>query len=719
MRRNISCPVPDDERGRATWFSGLGWGVVFTLLCAACRGDEPVPHTLELARDFQPTPLDRQVESWESAPGADRTRNRSTPDGSGLRIEHTLRLEDWTPDPDKEGQWFSDIPRGACRFADRGSSRFRVDGREWPKAKNQAALVARGFALQGERLVLRPEPGAGPPAEAVLDLCLEHGREVDGRWMVRSGTFFGAGIPVWSGERESVVVSVPAQSRLSFRLSHTSATPQRTATFRLALDDAPLFEHSLPTAIEGGWHSIELPAAGKPEARLTFEVSGPPGLGVFFSPVICPLQRGSYAQRPWPEKRPNVVLFLADTFRADNLAEYGGAGDLTPNLNRLASGSVRFLEARSSASWTLPSINSVLTGLYPAQHGVNGTSRKLSADVDTLAEMFARAGYRTGAVTDAVFFTDSFGLEQGFEWFEQRDTPTWMLARTIEQARSFLEGDDGRPVFLVVHTYRTHGPFRTGREESKDAWIALLGDARVEFHVPRNPPQELRQKVMQALHERLRALYGEGVRAFDAGLGDFLGVLEDLRVLERGYLVFTADHGEAFGENGCMFHGGDLVDVCLRVPLLVHGHDLAPRAVGWSVSNVDVAPTLAHLAGLAPNPVWFGSSLLDADQHRVVFAFQIAEGDESQYAILEGHKKILAAGLEELCEGRTSRAYDLSTDRGEEQNLAGEAPWASELARRHAPLVRALLESGAKAGEAELDDQAREALEDLGYGGGD
>lgn len=204
----------------------------------------------------------------------------------------------------------------------------------------------------------------------------------------------------------------------------------------------------------------------------------------------------------------------------------------------------------------------------------------------------------------------------------------------------------------------------------------------------------------------------QGVRVLDERFGSFRRLLEERRVLTRGYLAFTADHGEAFGENGVMRHGGALWDSRIRVPLLVHGHDLAPRRVPWSVSNVDLAPTLARLAALAPDERWPGTSLLEADRDRSVFAFRL---NAEQIAVVEGRRKLLASGLEELAAGR-AMAFDLDTDRGEERSL-GDQEWAAELARRSAPRVRSFLEHGLRGSAAELDANDLETLQELGYGG--
>src|SRR6185503_19320650 len=113
---------------------------------------------------------------------------------------------------------------------------------------------------------------------------------------------------------------------------------------------------------------------------------------------------GKPGARPWSEPRPDLVLVLCDTFRADNLAEYGGDPELAPNLNRFTARALRFLDARSTAAWTLPSIGSILSGVFPGQHGGTDLDRGVVNEVETLAEVLSASGYRTAAITDSGLF---------------------------------------------------------------------------------------------------------------------------------------------------------------------------------------------------------------------------------------------------------------------------------------------------------------------------
>lgn len=561
-------------------------------------------------------------------------------------------------------------------------------------------------------------PGEGRPPAMRLAVRLENGRHDEGRWELRSGRFCGTGIPVWSGGREELALDVPPASELSFRFVHGGETEAGAVAIRVWLDGELLGERSFPGgAREPEFVSLALPARGKPGARLAFEVEGVPGLGAFFAPAIAPLARGRPGARPWAE-RPDIVLFLVDTLRADALAEGGGEATLAPNLNRFAASSLRFPAARANAAWTLPSISSLLTGFHPGQHGATDEDLSLPGFHRTIAERLAAAGYRTGAITDGSFFSPIFGLEQGFEWFTQREWPDWDLDLTLADAREFLERDDGRPVFLVVHTYRVHQPYRVGPDEDPSAYDALLEKARVTAGV-HSPTAAAGFRLAAQYAGELRALYQEGVRDLDRGFGAFLDELEARDFFAHGFLALTSDHGEALGENGEFFHGRTLWDVKLRVPLCVRGPGLAPRALPYAAGPVDLTPTFAELAGLPADPGWVGTSLLGLARDRASFAFQLGKKSR-EVALLEGTRKVmLPPELPRLASGRCEHAFELAEDPREEHDLVGTADWPAELTRRLAPALLGYLEPRGSAESAGISPELEEQLKALGYGGED
>jgi arylsulfatase A-like enzyme len=673
------------------------------LWLAAC-GPTAEPRWVPLARGFAPQPLFPLVQRWHAD---EDESDRIFEVLHGVQLEHLVRAEDWKDDG--EGRWSTPFGAGAFAYGIPGFLQVELDGASLAP-ENQAAGK---FSLEAGCLRITLAPGEAPPALLKVSQRFESGRPgPNDSWQVRLGEVVSAGIPVWSGAREELACDVPARSALCFQARWTSRLAPEPVLYRVRRDGQTVFEERIaPAELEhGAFRSVELPRG---PARLAFEVEGQPGLGVFYGPVIGPEQEGVLGARPWEGARPDIVLFLADTLRADGLACYGGDPGLAPHLNAFAARSLRCLRARAPAAWTLPSISSLFSGLAPGQHGATGKEEGLPGELETITELLARAGYRTGAITDGGYFTHNYGLDQGFEWFQQRDPTRWDLARTLEEARAFLERDDGRPLFLVVHTYRTHMPYRVGERESREDWAAL----QAEGYALLNRDDLEAGEGLRLLREsapRYRELYREGVRALDAGFGRFLAALEAHRFLEHGYLLFLSDHGEALGENDDIFHAGALWEVKLRIPLLVAGPGIAPRDLAHTATLLDVAPTLAGLARIPAAPDWPGASLLALAVERPAFAFRFEE-HAPEVAILDGQRKLFSAKPSELERGRCSAAYDLAQDPGEERNLAHEESWPAELARRWASQTLAQLESRARPLEVRLSPEQHRELEGIGY----
>ena len=447
-----------------------------------------------------------------------------------------------------------------------------------------------------------------------------------------------------------------------------------------------------------------------------------------------------------PAPKPDIVVFLADTFRADNLTFYGGQADVTPNLDRFAEDCLRVRQAWSPACWTLPSHASLFLGVFPFQHTAVRQDRTPGQGLVSIAQRLREAGYRTAAVTDGLFVSRKFELDRGFERFEEyqhRD-----LDRTLERARTLLAEEDGRPLFLFVQTYRTHEPY-TASQEAR----ARLED---RFAMDRSW-DELKETVLQAalaqveagdtaameaytagdfegmlelvglgaestpagrdMLERLRGLYLGGVYDLDRAFGGFLRDLDGRPRSDRTWLVFLSDHGEAFYEHGNLFHGHGIWEENLRIPLLIRGPGLRPRTLEHPATLVDLPQTLAEMAETAPDRGWLGTSLLSLDRERPVFAFDCAQNRDGFGVLLDRGLKVAFPADPEEVEARTvSHAYDLRADAGERSDLAGQ-PRPRTALDALADDVLELLKPRAAGGTADLDASDWRAMQDLGYAG--
>jgi arylsulfatase len=676
-----------------------------------------------------------------AVPVAARTGPAAAPSDGGPRLlqeegEQWIATElarvDWHA-MERPGRWRARPPlrspgRGMSALACL-SSGARAFEQQRSGQDGEAPGTPGTFALIGDWLVLQLAPDEEPPATTTLALHSAREPRASGVARVNGRRFSGSGFSVWPGERLELVLDVPPESELRVALCAEAllARPEeRSFRFRILLDGAALLEQALAEARDGvsARREVALPAAGARAARLAFEVAGPLGMTAFLEPLIVP--RAAAEPRAAP-RRPDLVLFLADTFRADNLALAGGPPGLTPNLDALARESRCYTQARSVATHTAPAHASLFTGQYPTRLSVDLFGHSLPEEVVTIAEELARAGYRTGAVTDSVIVSRSFGLSQGFDWFDELRAG---MASTHERVLSFLEHGDGRPTFLFVHTYRVHSPYvSSAATRARLASVlgpdppgetAALGD---ELMTIARAAADGRQGIDARARElagRYELRYRAGVAEFDQELGQLLAEPAVRALVDGGFLVFTSDHGEAFLEHDEVHHAGRVFEEQIRIPLLLRGPGIEPGVSAEPVSLVDVTPTLADLAGLAPGSSWQGRSLRGAGgSGRFLYAFECNEYRPSSVTVVAAEKKLIG-----LLDQRAREllgpyaAFDLARDPREGTDLlASGEPWPAELYEHLSAHRVELVEPLVERTPALLDAEQRDDLEALGYGG--
>jgi arylsulfatase A-like enzyme/thioredoxin-like negative regulator of GroEL len=389
-------------------------------------------------------------------------------------------------------------------------------------------------------------------------------------------------------------------------------------------------------------------------------------------------------------KAESVVIITIDTLRADHVGAYGFAGGRTPTLDALARDGVRFDKAWAPAPITLTSHASLFTGRYPPGHGARHNGMAMNNTVPTLAATLEGAGFQTAAFVSAFPLDRRFGLERGFDVYDdelprasngrpQNERPG---ADTVSRAIAWLQRQPPNArLFLWVHLFEPHAPY---------------GDPR------------------QASSQPAQARYDEDIAVADREAGRLLGALGAR--IGNTLVAATSDHGEAFGEHGEIGHSIFVYDTTLRVPLIFKGPGVPKGAVAADdVALVDVAPTVLSILE-APSMDVDGRSLVPAFggarlEPRAIYAESFAPlldfGWASLRAVRDGQWKYVAAPKPEL--------YDLARDAGETSNRIGEDPQrASRLetqASRWSPP-----ELTAPPASASRETTAR--LRSLGYAGG-
>ncbi len=343
------------------------------------------------------------------------------------------------------------------------------------------------------------------------------------------------------------------------------------------------------------------------------------------------LEKAGATRATSPTARPSILLVTLDTTRADSIGPEA-KGIVTPGFDALASRGRRFRQAYAAVPETLPSHSSLMTGLYPAGHGVRENARYLSPSHAVLAERLHEAGYATAAFVSSFVLARRFGLARGFDVYDD-ELPAGQAERTArdttERALAYLERETRRPLLLWVHYFDPHAPYM--------------------------PPEPFRTKYAKAPY------LGE-VAAMDEQLGRLANAFEQ-RCGGTAAIVVVGDHGEGLGEHGESQHGNLVYQATMHVPLLLVGPGVTRGVSDTPVSTRRVFHTILDWAGLGA-----ADSLRGNSQEIVLGEAMkpfLSYGWQPQVMAVDGRTKAILAGRLEL--------YDVVADPAEAHDLSAAA----------------------------------------------
>jgi arylsulfatase A-like enzyme len=423
--------------------------------------------------------------------------------------------------------------------------------------------------------------------------------------------------------------------------------------------------------------------------------------------------------------KPDVILVVWDTTRADHLTPYGYSRDTTPSLNEIAKRGVVFERAYAVAPWTMPSVASIFTGLFTHSHQVDYAAEDWSLTLPdsavTLAELMKANGYQTHFYTRHAFHRENEGYTQGFDKFDAVYPGTF-----VDLTSKALDAAGDKPVFIVLYHLDPHSPYKPPEEhrqwatpgmelniigcgkerEDEDDWAGSIPWCKVHSgEVTLTPAQ----------YTHLKGLYDGELQHNDVWMGDLWKMLAKRGTINDTALFFTSDHGEGFDDHPRAkvwhLHG---YDSNLHVPLIAYyPKRLTPGRVSTPVRTIDLYPTIADVAGLSMSHPINGESLVPLTK---------AKGEArplvgtSHY---DGAPMFYRDAEYKLMFSRRGKAwtelYDLRADPGEKNNLAAARPDLVTLVRGRmdAFLARTRI-TLAGAGQAAGEDEV-EMLKQLGY----
>ncbi|MDE2691052.1 MAG: sulfatase [Acidobacteriota bacterium] len=415
-------------------------------------------------------------------------------------------------------------------------------------------------------------------------------------------------------------------------------------------------------------------------------------------------------------RRPNIVLYVVDTVRADRLGVYGYEKPTSPRLDAFAAGAVLFENAYAQSSWTRPAVASLFTGLLPPAHRTVGRRSVLPEDADTLAEILAANGYEGLGLVRNPNVGRAFGFAQGFTRFrsEDRERDETMLDR-VRLWLDERQSADG-PFFLFLHAIDPHGPYDPAPEfeEMFEADGAPAHYRTVRYLLGLNRGEV---EPEPGTAEALSRLYDAEVAQNDRAFGELLDELSVRGLDEDTAVIYVSDHGEEFAEHGRWEHGLSLYEEVLRVPLVMRLPGVPPRRVEAPAQHVDVLPTLLGYLGIEAPPN-DGRNLLAArrrgDDPPDVYTHLDVDGHRAA-SVMRGHYKLVLP--QSPSQGTKPMLFDLDADPGELENLASERP---DIVERMLGLLteRNLadeVESAEEIEDDQLDEDVRRRLRALGY----
>ncbi len=438
------------------------------------------------------------------------------------------------------------------------------------------------------------------------------------------------------------------------------------------------------------------------------------------------------------DSHPNLLIITVDTLRRDVLGCYGSEFGITPNIDRLAETGVVLDSCYAVCPRTTQSLASLLTGLYPANHGAFGLFHELPQAVTTLAERLSAEGYRTAAVVTNYFIRKGQGFEQGFFIYDDSAfrAGSEVAETVVDRVGLMTTMPPEGPFFIWVHLLDPHWPYDPPRQIVKrlhpeyDRPFTLYQDidsSRVTRGgvIFENSLDDRDRRHMQ------RRYLGE-VYYTDAHIGRLMGLLEMNGYLDNTVVVLYSDHGESMGEHNYFYaHGETLYQPTVIIPTIIaYPGTLEPGRFTGLASSPDLFPTVLEIMGFEVPEKIDGLSLagvladgresprstcyFESDYqliHEENPAFHVDGPAGKWRAVLEGHHKLIRIPNPA---GDEYELYDLRADPWESRNLIDSGSRIPDRMREDLREWEALLAKEAQQPET-IDEESSQTLRSLGY----
>jgi arylsulfatase A-like enzyme len=464
--------------------------------------------------------------------------------------------------------------------------------------------------------------------------------------------------------------------------------PLGPLAYRLTTESEGRFAFAMKGSL---WHCLKAPDSARVRVRLMPVPSA--ALEQPLVPYVSAQQEDrSSVQLPArrPDRPPDVFIYIIDALRPDHLGCYGYPRGTSPTIDAFAAEATVYENAYTAATWTRPSVATMLTGLYPSVHGAIHQSDGLAEWPVLLPEMLQGAGYRTHCFTTNPNLSAAFGLDQGYDQYIYCPaTADWV---TTMVSRSLAGADASRRVFTYIQTVEPHSPYtpRADLFARFDRGFRGRCDGIHDRHNCMGELQVTRPGLSEADVQHLLDLYDAEVYEADQAFGDFLAVLRKAGRYDDSLIILASDHGEAFAEHDTLFHDWSLNEETLRVPLIVHYPEgrRAGERVKQRASLLDLTPTILGQVGLRPDLPYRlqGRDLAgeaqatDPGGERRIYA-EVSSWDNNEVDLVavldeDGYKRVIDVSVppRERASQKSLGLWDLRSDPKEKVDLSQKLP---------------------------------------------
>ncbi|TKJ40617.1 hypothetical protein CEE37_06535 [candidate division LCP-89 bacterium B3_LCP] len=429
---------------------------------------------------------------------------------------------------------------------------------------------------------------------------------------------------------------------------------------------------------------------------------------------VSPIPRDTYSSKP------NIILIIIDTLRADHLKTYGYHRDTSPWLTQQSREGTIFEDVLAASSWTKPSVASIFTGRYSAMNGADSREDLLPSELVTLAETLSGNGYFTAGINTNSFVTSTYNYDQGFDEYrylpghgpKQLILPHFLFTSRDAKIRevlynigfidggliygkadevtrmsiNWLEERGTDPFFLYMHYMDVHYPYYpVNRKFSSDDRFSAA-ELRIIEDLFQRRSDEL---VDSTLVKRMIDRYDDEITNIDSGIKDLFAALSSLQLMENTLIVITSDHGEEFTEHGHFDHGHTMYSELLKIPLIMFfpESEYDGLVIPRRVDLLDVAPTIYEYAGITPNEKLEGTSLLPLLRGEDEIYDSLKKGyfgyvippwdellDESIYALVNNRYKLVKVQPNDSTLKTQLELYDVFADPGDMHDISDSLP---------------------------------------------